>query len=157
MNDYPHREFNIRQLAAMTGLSVRTIRYYVAEGLAPPPDGRGRSATYGETHLLRLQLVRRLVEQRVPLTEIKQRLAGLSTNEVRNLLERAEARKERLERTAGAGSPQEYVAALLEEDGLISESPPRYYAMPMQEPSGMARSSERRRAWSEQRQSSEEV
>ena len=48
---------SIDELARSSELPVRTIRYYVAEGLLPGPGGRGKAATYGEDHLLRLRLI----------------------------------------------------------------------------------------------------
>jgi Ca-activated chloride channel family protein len=113
---------NIRELAERTGLSVRTIRYYLAQGLIPSPGARGKSATYGEEHILRLRLVQRLVDQYVPLTEIKARLARLSLDEVRALLQEAEQRQARLEQAAQDDSSGEYVSMLLREERPIWRS-----------------------------------
>ena len=35
-----------REIVADSGLSERTVRYYIHEGLVPPAIGRGRSAYY---------------------------------------------------------------------------------------------------------------
>lgn len=75
----------IGELARKANVSVRTIRYYIAEGLLAAPQARGRFATYNEDALLRLQVIRQLKEAFLPLREIRERLAGLSTAEVRNL------------------------------------------------------------------------
>jgi DNA-binding transcriptional MerR regulator len=47
-----------RGLGALCGLSERTIRYYVEEGLLPSPRGRGRGAHFDDEHLVRLRLIR---------------------------------------------------------------------------------------------------
>ncbi|MGH3885100.1 MAG: MerR family transcriptional regulator [Pseudonocardiaceae bacterium] len=53
-------ELTIAGLAARTGISVRTIRFYAGMGLIPPPTVRGRLGLYDERHVARLELVRDL-------------------------------------------------------------------------------------------------
>jgi DNA-binding transcriptional MerR regulator len=53
-------ELTIAELAARTGISVRTIRFYAGMGLIPPPEVRGRLGLYDERHVARLELVRDL-------------------------------------------------------------------------------------------------
>ncbi len=53
-------ELTIAELAARTGISVRTIRFYGGMGLIPPPAVRGRLGLYDERHVARLELVRDL-------------------------------------------------------------------------------------------------
>lgn len=77
--DFP---YSISDLAGLTGLSVRTIRYYLAQGLIPASGESGPGAHYGEGHLGRLRLVRRLQQQHLPLAEIRSRLAALTDAEV---------------------------------------------------------------------------
>ena len=58
----PGQTCNISQLTEATGLSRRTIHFYVQSEMIPPPEGSGRYAVYTETHCLRLlaiQLLRR--------------------------------------------------------------------------------------------------
>jgi DNA-binding transcriptional MerR regulator len=78
--------YTVGQLAEAAGVTPRTIRYYTAEELLPPPDSRGRYALYGEDHLLRLRLIARLKGAYLPLGEIKARLDALSTGQVAALL-----------------------------------------------------------------------
>ncbi len=47
-----------RGLAALCEIPERTVRYYVQEGLLPPPRGRGRGAHFDDDHLVRLKLIR---------------------------------------------------------------------------------------------------
>lgn len=101
------------QLAARVGVSARTVRFYIGEGLLPGPSARGKGATYGAEHLLRLRLVRRLVEQHVPLAEIRARVGALSPVEVRALLAAEEQQAARLRRAAEQPSPKEYLSTLL--------------------------------------------
>ena len=103
----------IEQLADQVGVPVRTVRYYIAEGLVPGPGARGKAASYGQEHLLRLRLVRRLAEQRLPLSEIRERVGALSHDEVRALLAEEERNASEIERAAAAPAPKDYVSALL--------------------------------------------
>ncbi len=56
--------------AAKTRPSDRTIRYYVAQGLMAPPEGRGTSATYSYKHLLQILLIKLRQMEGVPLSRI---------------------------------------------------------------------------------------
>lgn len=72
----PYR-YTIADLERETGISPRTIRYYITEGLLPSAKGRGVGATYGPAHLLRLKMIARLKDDRLPLDDIRKRLDGL--------------------------------------------------------------------------------
>ena len=82
--------YTIADLARLTGLNVRTIRYYVAQGLIPSSGESGRGARYGEGHLHRLRLVKLLQAQHLPLAEIRLRLQGLGDDEVEGLVAEGE-------------------------------------------------------------------
>lgn len=105
--------FSIEELADQVDLSVRTVRYYITEGLLPGPQGRGKATTYGEEHLLRLRLIRLLSLQHRPLAEIHQLLNRLSLDEIRTLLAEEEQRARALEPEGQAQKPQAYIATLL--------------------------------------------
>src|SRR5260370_30221118 len=65
----------IDELAHISGMSNRTIRFYNTQGMLPPPTMRGRVAYYDEEHLLVLNIIRELkVQQNLPLESIKQML-----------------------------------------------------------------------------------
>ncbi|WP_181780985.1 MerR family transcriptional regulator [Pseudonocardia pini] len=64
----------VDQLAARTGTSVRTIRYYAGRGLLPPPTLRGRTGLYGADHVARLELVAELSALGFTLTAIERHL-----------------------------------------------------------------------------------
>ncbi len=74
--------FAISDLARLSGVAVRTVRYYLAQGLLPPSGEPGPGAHYGADHLNRLLLTKRLQRQHLPLAEIRRRLAELSSHEV---------------------------------------------------------------------------
>ena len=74
--------YTISDLASLAGVTPRTIRYYVSVGLIPAPAQAGRGARYGEDHLRRVRLIRRLQDQHLPLAEIRSRLASLSDADV---------------------------------------------------------------------------
>ena len=77
--------YTIADLARLTGLNVRTIRYYLAQGLLPASGESGPGAHYGEGHLDRLRLTKRLQTQHLPLAEIRRRLAELTDADVASL------------------------------------------------------------------------
>ena len=70
-------EFTIDELAARTGMTVRTVRFYAAEGLLPPPRRQGRMAYYDARHRLRLDLIRTLQEHGYTLAAIERVLARI--------------------------------------------------------------------------------
>jgi len=70
-------ELTIDELAARTGLTVRTVRFYAAEGLLPAPERRGRMAYYGSQHRMRLDLIRTLQDHGYTLAAIERVLARL--------------------------------------------------------------------------------
>ncbi len=79
-------DYQIHELADKAGVSVRTIRFYIKEGLLPSPQVRGRYAGYSDDYLERLELIRLLKDQFLPLREIRVRTQGLSQEEVRAAL-----------------------------------------------------------------------
>lgn len=85
----------IHELAERAGVSVRTIRYYIAEGLLPAPNTRGRYAYYSQEYLDLIELIRRLKEAYLPLREIRALVLNLPPEKVKEVLEK------------NAGLPQE--------------------------------------------------
>ncbi len=66
---------SVEEVAARTGVTVRTIRFYQSEGLLPAPFRHGRNVRYAEEHLDRLGLITRLQERGLRLTAIADLLA----------------------------------------------------------------------------------
>lgn len=71
----PEAGLTVDELAARTGMTVRTIRFYVSEGLVAPPARRGRVAYYGASHRMRLELIRTLQDHGYTLAAIERVLA----------------------------------------------------------------------------------
>jgi DNA-binding transcriptional MerR regulator len=77
---------SLGELTEAAEVSVRTVRYYIAEGLLPPPERAGPGSSYSCAHLDRLRLIQRLKEAYLPLREIRRRLSGLDDAEVQAIL-----------------------------------------------------------------------
>lgn len=108
--------YAIGDLARLSGVGVRTVRYYLAQGLLPPSGEPGPGAHYGADHLNRLLLTKRLQRQHLPLAEIRRRLAELSSLEVAAALAASDAAEE-------PSTALEYVRSVLappQERGLQS-------------------------------------
>jgi DNA-binding transcriptional MerR regulator len=86
--------YGIEELASLGGVSRRTVRYYVREGLLPAPLGLGRGRHYDATHLERLLRVKTLQER------------GLSLDEVRRDLERGDGRDVAAELSMAPAAPR---------------------------------------------------
>lgn len=85
--DTKAEDYLIHELAEKMGISVRTIRYYISEGLLPAPDTKGRYATFSEEYLLRLELILKLKDAFLPLKEIRDRIVGLDQTQIKELLD----------------------------------------------------------------------
>lgn len=70
------RRFSIEDLSALSGLPVRTVRYYIQEGVVDRPEGVRRGAWYEHRHLEQLLAIRRW------------QAAGLSLDRIRELVRR---------------------------------------------------------------------
>ena len=62
---------DLPELADRAGVSIRTVRYYIQQGLLQEPEARGPGAHYTEEHLDRLLLIKRLQKEHLPLAEIR--------------------------------------------------------------------------------------
>jgi len=70
------RRYGINELAALGGVSRRTIRFYIQENLLPPPLGLGRGNHYTDAHLERLLQVRTLQEKGHTIAQIREHLTA---------------------------------------------------------------------------------
>ncbi|HEY3714170.1 MAG TPA: MerR family transcriptional regulator [Jatrophihabitantaceae bacterium] len=70
-------ELTVDELAARTGMTVRTVRFYAGEGLLPAPERRGRVAYYGAQHRMRLDLIRELQDHGYTLAAIERVLSRI--------------------------------------------------------------------------------
>ena len=78
----PDDPYSLSDLARLADVTPRTVRYYVALGLLPSPEAAGPATRYGEGHLARLRLIRRLQRDHLPLAEIRSRLERMSDEEI---------------------------------------------------------------------------
>lgn len=68
--------YSLAELAAASGVSERTIRYYQAEHVLPRPAKQGRDAVYDDGHRERLQLINELRDRGLTLHTIRELVAG---------------------------------------------------------------------------------
>jgi DNA-binding transcriptional MerR regulator len=84
----------ISELAARSGVPVATIKYYLRERLLPPGSlTSATQATYDDTHVERLQLVRALLES-----------AGLSIAQTRRVLQSVDSPPESVHELLGVAA-----------------------------------------------------
>ncbi len=68
--------YALAELCELSGLSIRTARYYIQIGLVDKPEGETRAARYGAKHLEQLLLVQKWVAAGVSLERIRDQLQG---------------------------------------------------------------------------------
>lgn len=107
----------IQELADRAGVTTRTIRYYVEQGVLPPP-GHGRPAEYTDEHIRLLDLVRRLKGQYLPLEEIRDMLQRLSAEQVEAFLGGSGSQQE--EQQSGS-SAADYITQVLNRGTLRTQ------------------------------------
>lgn len=64
----------IGELARRGGVTVRTIHYYIEQGLLPKPPRRGKFGEFDESYLQRLRLIQQFKAERLSLPAIRERL-----------------------------------------------------------------------------------
>ncbi|WP_088278460.1 helix-turn-helix domain-containing protein [Ideonella sp. A 288] len=69
-------KLSIDALASLAGVTPRTVRFYIAEGLLDRPLGEKRGAHYGRRHLEQLLLVRRWTDAGLSLDRVRELVAG---------------------------------------------------------------------------------
>lgn len=69
------QRFSIDELSTLAGITPRTVRYYIAEGL-DHPAGEKRGAHYLERHLEQLLLIRRWTDAGLSLERVRELSAG---------------------------------------------------------------------------------
>jgi DNA-binding transcriptional MerR regulator len=106
--------YDLQELCTEAGVTPRTVRYYIQQGLLPAPESQGPSTRYGQGHLDRLRLIRDLQAEHQPLAVIRQRLESLGDDDVRRLVKSLSSQK------PAPSSAVDYVRSVL------GESPPRY-------------------------------
>ena len=80
--EFPEGALSLDELCDLAAVTVRTVRYYISEGLLPPPRGHGVTAHYAQEHLDRLTVIGLMKERFLPLKEIRRTLDQMSDREI---------------------------------------------------------------------------
>ena len=136
MNANQHEEFSIEDLAQRSGLPLRTVRYYIQQGLLPGPDTAGKYASYSRRHLEHLEMVQRLKRLHLPLKEIQHLIANMSQADMRRMLHMQDqvalqnlSLHQEDHQVDGLSSAMDYIAGLAQRQARvkhIAESPSAY-------------------------------
>jgi len=87
----PPESYELHELARAAGVTPRTVRYYIQQGLVASPGQRGPGSRYDAIALVRIKIIRRWQRVHLPLAEIRRRLEGMSDEEARETLDRLES------------------------------------------------------------------
>lgn len=71
-----YHSYQLSELCALADLPIRTVRYYVQQGLVDRPQGETRAARYGQKQLDQLLLIRKWTAAGLALDRIRELLAG---------------------------------------------------------------------------------
>lgn len=123
-------ELTLEDLAKLSKMSIRTLRYYIQEGLLPGPDTRGKFASYSREHLARIKMIKRLKDKYLPLQQIKQLLDNMSEDDIHQMMQYQDElypgmNQARFEISQEVSSPEtasnalDYIRALEQEHGLM--------------------------------------
>jgi DNA-binding transcriptional MerR regulator len=123
-------ELTLDDLANLSKMPIRTLRYYIQEGLLPGPDTRGKFASYSRQNLDRIKMIQRLKDKYLPLLQIKQLLENMSEDDIHQMLQyqdelypcinqpRLEINQE-VHPTEPGSKALDYIRALEQEHGII--------------------------------------
>lgn len=99
----------------------RMVRYYSAEGLISPPEGRqGPAAVYGYEHLLQLLVIKRLQADHLPIRKIKELVEGKTERELEQLLDLDKTREAHV---SPKNAAIEYLESLLKPSTRRAQAP----------------------------------
>jgi DNA-binding transcriptional MerR regulator len=133
-------ELTLEDLEKLSKISIRTLRYYIQEGLLPGPDTRGKNASYSVQHLDRIKMIKRLKDKYLPLQQIKQLLDNMTGDDIHRMLhyqdqlspklEQIKAPKIQSENSSKSNSSAlDYIRSLEQDHGLLhSISEPQFSA-----------------------------
>jgi DNA-binding transcriptional MerR regulator len=84
-------DLTLEDLARHSSLTLRTLRFYIQEGLLQGPDTHGKFSRYSQQHLDRLELIQRLKSLRLPIKEIRNLLDAMTPDEISRIREYQDA------------------------------------------------------------------
>jgi DNA-binding transcriptional MerR regulator len=80
--------YPLYELCQRAGVTPRTVRYYIQQGLLAPPGSSGPKVRYPLTYVARLKLIRWLQDvHRLSLGEIREQLDGMDAAQIQELVE----------------------------------------------------------------------
>lgn len=68
--------YQLSELCALVDLPIRTVRYYVQQGLVDRPEGETRAARYGTRQLEQLQQIKKWTTAGLSLERVRELLLG---------------------------------------------------------------------------------
>ena len=80
-------KYTLEDLEKISGMSIRTLRFYIQEGLLPGPDTRGKFARYSQKHLDSIRFIHRLKELHIPLQQIRHLLNTMSSEDIERIIQ----------------------------------------------------------------------
>ena len=90
-------KYKVSELADKSGVTKRTIHYYISKGLLLPPEGSGVNSLYNDEHLERILLIKKLQAEYMPLNKIREYIlenptekAQKNTKEIKTKISRDE-------------------------------------------------------------------
>ena len=83
--------YTLTELADRAGITPRTVRYYITQGLLPVDVSPGPGPKYDDGDVARLRLIKRLQREHLPLAEIRRRLEHVSDDALDALADQAPA------------------------------------------------------------------
>ena len=118
MTPNPEARYNLTELADLAGVTPRTVRYYLSQGLLPAVGTAGPGAKYDDGHLARLRVIRRLQREHQPLAEIRRQLESLDDEQLLALAEPSAPEPK--------DSALDYIRRVLSPPRAAAESPVAY-------------------------------
>jgi DNA-binding transcriptional MerR regulator len=70
------KKYTFEELCVLSGLTSRTLRYYMQIGLVDKPIGQTRAAHYLSSHLEKILRIKQLSESGISLERIREVLSG---------------------------------------------------------------------------------
>lgn len=70
------KRYSIAELSMLAGVTPRTVRFYIGQGLIDRPEGEKRGAHYVQRHLAQLLMIRRWTDAGMSLDRVRELIAG---------------------------------------------------------------------------------
>jgi DNA-binding transcriptional MerR regulator len=128
----PEARYDLKTLCLEAEVTPRTVHFYIQAGLLRPAGTPGPGSHYNKGHLKRLQLIKLLQKEHLPLAEIRKRIDSLDDAEVERVLGEYQSRRASAQTTAVdyirsvlSGQPRQYFSAAMEPSATTRPSIPQ--------------------------------